>query len=207
MGEIDRRAHWGGVYAAKGASEVSWFEHTPGVSLALIEQAGTRREHPVIDVGGGASHLVDALLERGFSDISVLDISGEALAKSRARLGEGAGRVRWIEADIVAWQPGQQYRLWHDRAVFHFLTDARDRRAYVQALLAALPVGGQAIIATFAPDGPERCSGLPVVRYDAAALGRALGDSLELQETRPHLHRTPWGSTQSFQFSRFRRAR
>ena len=202
-----RRAHWEEVYATKAEDEVSWFQEHPAMSLDLIRAAGVGPDAAVIDVGGGASRLVDALLDEGFHAVTVLDLSEKALAASRVRLGpQRASRVTWIAADATTWQPkAAAYDLWHDRAAFHFLTDAPGRAAYVERLAKALRPGGHAVIATFAADGPERCSGLPVVRYDAASLAAALGDRFERVETRPHEHHTPMGRIQRFQFSRFRK--
>jgi len=203
--EPSRQQHWTDVYSRKGETEVSWFQPHPQVSLDLVARSAVGRDAALIDIGGGASRLADALLAAGYSDVSVLDIAEPALRQARQRLGTQADRVRWIVADITQWQPGRQYALWHDRAVFHFLTDAADRAAYRSALMAALPSGGQAIIASFAPDGPERCSGLPVQRYSPDTLQGELGPDFLLQETQSELHRTPGGAVQSFQFSRFRR--
>jgi len=205
MSGANRSEHWEGVYRTKGEREVSWFQETPSVSLELIRSAGATRQSPIVDIGGGASRLVDALVGGGYEAVTVLDLSESALAAAQARLGQAAAGVTWIVADVVGWRPRQRYEIWHDRAAFHFLTDAADRAAYVACLRAALQPGGQAIIATFALDGPERCSGLPVVRYDATSLGAVLGDAFSLVETRRHDHHTPMGSTQRFQFSVFRR--
>ena len=202
---MNRQSHWQGVYTTKRAEEVSWFQETPAVSLDLMRAAGVTRDSSIIDVGGGASRLVDTLLDAGYRALSVLDVSAAALATCRARLGVAATTVTWIEADVTTWQPRQTYDLWHDRAAFHFLTAAADRAAYVTCLKAALKPGGHAIMATFAPDGPERCSGLPVVRYDGSSLAAVLGDGFELLQTVRHAHATPMGSVQKFQFSLFRR--
>jgi SAM-dependent methyltransferase len=198
-------SHWEGVHSTRGEAEVSWFQASPEPSLRLIERAGIGPEASVIDVGGGASRLVDALLERGFGAIAVLDLSAAALARSRARLGDRAAAVDWIVADATTWTPTARYDLWHDRAAFHFLTEEPQRAAYVERLRSALRPGGHAIIATFALDGPERCSGLPIVRYDGESLARALGPGFERLETVADLHRTPSGGEQRFQFSLFRR--
>jgi SAM-dependent methyltransferase len=171
----------------------------------LLAQVGATPASEIIDIGGGASRLVDHLIDRGFQDVTVLDLSEAALEAAKARLGGRAARVHWIVADVTAWEPPKAYDVWHDRAAFHFLTEERDRAAYVARLERALKVGGHAIMATFALDGPERCSGLPVVRYDPASLGRTLGRAFQLVDTRRHAHATPWGSDQSFQFSVFRR--
>jgi len=206
MSDLNRGAHWENVYRTKGEREVSWFQETPDVSLALIAAAGAAHDSAIIDIGGGASRLVDALLDAGYTDVTVLDVSDAALVAAKARLGGAAARATWIVSDVTAWKPPRRYDLWHDRAAFHFFTDAADRAAYVACLTQALRPGGHAIIATFAPDGPQRCSGLPVVRYDGASLGQTLGSSFTLVEARRHDHPTPMGSTQRFQFSLFRRA-
>ena len=182
---------------------MSWFQPRPETSLALIHGAGIAKTDALIDVGGGASRLVDALLAEGFSDVTVLDIAAGALAKSRARLGKDADRARWVAADITRWQPERKYRLWHDRAVFHFLTEPDDRAAYKRALEAALAPGGTAIIASFALDGPERCSGLSVRRYAPESLAMELGPAFTLTTHRHEAHTTPAGKLQQFQYSVF----
>jgi SAM-dependent methyltransferase len=205
MTDPSRGAHWENVYRTKGEREVSWFQESPEVSLALIAAAGAAHNSAIIDIGGGTSRLVDALLGEGYADVTILDVSDAALEAAKARLGSAAAHATWIVSDVTAWKPPRRYDLWHDRAAFHFLTDAADRAAYVACLSQALRAGGHAIIATFALDGPERCSGLRAVRYDAASLGQALGSGFDLIETRRHDHATPMGSTQRFQFSLFRR--
>lgn len=200
--------HWDDVYGARSEDALTWFEVTPAVSLDLV------REHlqpgePFIDIGAGASRLVDALLEEGFGPLTVLDLSAAALAVSRQRLGPKADDVAWIEADITVWQPERDYAVWHDSAVFHFLTGAEDCAGYARALSDALRPGGIAIIATFADDGPEMCSGLPVVRYSPEALAQELDRLLpglfEMLDARRHMHVTPKGNRQSFQYSVFRK--
>ena len=203
----DRSSHWDSVYATKGEAEVSWFQDSPTISLDLIRAAAPDHGAAVIDVGGGASRLVDALLQDGYRDVSVLDLSANALDATRKRIGAAAATVDWIVADATTWQPAKTYDVWHDRAAFHFLTDAGDRAAYVERLRSAVAPGGQIIIATFAPDGPEKCSGLPVQRHDSASLLAELGPEFTLVETRRETHHTPWDSTQAFQFSRFQRRR
>jgi trans-aconitate methyltransferase len=203
----DRSSHWDSVYATKGEAEVSWFQDSPTISLDLIRAAAPDHGAAVIDVGGGASRLVDALLKHGYRDVSVLDLSANALDAARKRIGAAAATVDWIVADATTWQPAKTYDVWHDRAAFHFLTDAGDRAAYVERLRSAIAPGGQIIIATFAPDGPEKCSGLPVQRHDSASLLAELGPEFALIETRRETHHTPWDSTQAFQFSRFQRRR
>ena len=206
MDDSSRQHHWEKVYTTKGEAEVSWFQETPAPSLELIELVGATQNSAVIDIGGGASRLVDSLVSRGYEDVTVLDVSAAALASARSRIGDKANRVTWITADVTIWQPSRSYDVWHDRAAFHFLTEPNDQAAYIARLRRALRVGGHAIIVTFAPDGPERCSGLMVSRYDANTLAAKLGQGFELIDTRRHDHTTPWGSVQKFQFSTFRRA-
>jgi trans-aconitate methyltransferase len=206
MNDVSRQEHWENVYTTKGESEVSWFQENPTPSLELIALTGVTPRSAVVDIGGGASRLVDALVEMGFQAVTVLDLSKVALSAAKARLGSRADQVEWVVADVTTWEPQQVYDLWHDRATFHFLIEEHDRTAYVARLTKAVKPGGHAIIATFAPDGPERCSGLPVMRYDAESLSQALGAAFELVEARRHKHTTPSGSEQRFQFSLFRRA-
>ena len=206
MNAENRQSHWEKVYNSKGENEVSWFEETPALSLELIAQTGATTASPIIDIGGGASRLVDVLLERSFRGLAVLDTSEAALATAKKRLGERASLVRWIVADVTTWRPeAAAYDVWHDRATFHFLVDEGDRAAYVERMTEAVKLGGRAIIATFALDGPERCSGLPVARYDARTLGDTIGGAFDLVGTRRQVHTTPWASEQQFQFSLFRR--
>jgi SAM-dependent methyltransferase len=205
MSEFARQAHWQQVYTEKGENQVSWFQERPTVSLELIEGARTKRSSAIIDIGGGASRLMDALVEKGFRDLTVLDLSESAVSIAKTRLGDRAAIVKWIVADVTRWEPSNAYDLWHDRAAFHFLTEVSDRMAYVERMTKALRAGGHAIIGTFALDGPERCSGLPVVRYDPAQLSAELGPSFALVGMRRDDHQTPWGSIQNFQFSIFKR--
>ncbi len=204
-----RQAHWEGVYTSRDETSVSWFQDNPEHSLELIERAcaanGKGRESDIVDIGGGASRLADRLLERGFVRVTMLDLSQAALDLASLRIGRRASEVQWITADVTEWNPSQCFDIWHDRAAFHFLVDAADRAAYVTRMTEALRVGGHAIIATFAPDGPDQCSGLPVNRYDGEGLARELGDSFTLVESRRHDHTTPKNATQRFQFSLFRR--
>ncbi|MBL8570923.1 MAG: class I SAM-dependent methyltransferase [Phreatobacter sp.] len=197
--------HWETVYATKAETEVSWFQDCPTPSLAMIATAGATSASAIVDIGGGESRLVDALVADGHRDVTVLDLSGTALQVARHRMGAAAVGVEWIVADVTAWRPARRYDVWHDRAAFHFLIEEAERAAYVAALDAALPPGGHAIIATFALDGPERCSGLPVARHDGESLARVLGAGFRRIDTRPHSHVTPWGTAQSFQFSLFRK--
>ena len=205
MSGVSRKSHWENVYATKGEKEVSWFQEDPAPSLELIALAGLSEGASIIDIGGGASRLVDILVERNLGPITVLDLSAAALDAARKRLGSRAAEVQWVAADITTWEPTQTYDLWHDRAAFHFLTDPADRSAYVERLKKAVKRGGYVVIGTFALDGPEKCSGLPIVRYDAASLSEILGTDFKLIDARRHDHATPWGAVQKFQFSTFRR--
>lgn len=204
MNTLERQSHWQTVYQTKGERHVSWFEEIPAISLDLIHATGLKAGASVVDIGGGASRLADCLLDEGFA-VTVLDISEKALATSRDRLGQGADRISWVIADATAWRPDKSYDIWHDRAAFHFLTTPGDREAYAATVRNTVRPGGHVIIGTFAPDGPERCSGLVVVRHDAASIGQLLGPVFGLIESRRHEHRTPSGATQRFQFSRFHR--
>lgn len=202
----ERARHWQDVYSAREEGALSWFEARPQVSLDLIVRYLPPGEGAtVIDVGGGTSRLVDALLKRGYGPVAVLDIAPTALAVAQDRLGADAASVTWIAADISGWEPQGQWALWHDRAVFHFLTEERDRAAYVAAMSAALRPGGHAIIATFAENGPETCSGLPVCRYSADALFATVEltapGAFRLVEARRHMHVTPSGKQQHFQIT------
>jgi SAM-dependent methyltransferase len=203
--DTERQAHWEKVYADKSPLEVSWYQKAPTLSLQLVRSSGVSRDEWLIDVGGGASQLVDSLLDDGYRHVAVLDIALTALEFAKSRLGEKAHVVEWLQADITEFQPMHGYTLWHDRAVFHFLTAAADRRRYVEVLRRAVPVGGQVIIGTFALGGPERCSGLDIVQYDAAKLGKELGAGFELQEQADEVHTTPAGKEQKFSFFRFLR--
>jgi 2-polyprenyl-3-methyl-5-hydroxy-6-metoxy-1,4-benzoquinol methylase len=205
MNDSGRHAHWENVYTTKDEHSVSWFQERPDISLDLIHSTGVKPDAAIIDIGGGASRLADALLPEGFTDITILDLSEKALAISQARLGGAGASIDWIAADVTAWEPQRRYDVWHDRAALHFLTDPTDRAAYVERLRRAVKAKGHIIIATFAPDGPERCSGLPIVRHDAASIGALLGSSFKLIEERRHDHQTPGGNIQRFQFSRFQR--
>jgi 2-polyprenyl-3-methyl-5-hydroxy-6-metoxy-1,4-benzoquinol methylase len=205
MTRSDRRAHWENVYQTRGEQEVSWFQDSPQPSLDLIARYATNKHAAIVDIGGGTSRLVDALLEQGFDSVSVLDLSQAALDAAQRRLGTHAANVQWIAADVTVWQPSQRFDVWHDRAALHFLTEDRDRDAYLTRLHADVAPGGHAIIGTFASDGPERCSGLPVQRYDPADLAKVVGPAFELIDQHRHRHVTPRSVVQSFQFSVLRR--
>ncbi len=200
----ERVSHWEGVYREKDDSQLSWHQDDPSISLELCDMAGVHSGSSVIDIGGGTSRFAARLIEKGLRDVSVLDLSEAALDRSRRHLKPASDQIKWIAADVTTWTPSRSYDLWHDRAVFHFLINADDRAAYIDRLRRCLRPGGHAIIATFALDGPEKCSGLPVVRYDPQGLSEVLGDAFSLVAERRHMHPTPWGSAQSFQFSLLR---
>jgi hypothetical protein len=201
-----RREHWNQVYGSKPADTVSWFQAEPTTSIELIGLTGLGAESPVIDVGGGASVLVDRLIDKGFDGVTVLDISGAALDVARRRLGHRAASVTWLDHDVTTWEPAQgAYAIWHDRAVFHFLIDDGDKHAYLKALGRGLRVGGYLIIAAFSETGPEKCSGLTVQRYSAVTLKATLGPSYDLIEERCPTHFTPAGGSQDFIFCLFRK--
>ena len=203
--ESDRHAHWESVYGSKAPDQVSWFQARPDVSLDLINKLDLGVEASILDVGGGASTLVDYLLAEGRTSLAVLDLSEAALAHARTRLRDKSGRVSWIAADVTSWMPEAAVDVWHDRAVLHFLTDQSDREGYARALHSALKPGGWAIIAGFAPGGPQKCSGLDIVQHDADSLQALLGEEFALTRTRDDVHRTPWGAEQSFRYHCFRR--
>jgi SAM-dependent methyltransferase len=199
---MNRQEYWNRIYQTKGPQNVSWYQRCPDLSLALIAAAGISKDAGIIDVGGGASTLVDFLLDAGYSHLAVLDLSPVALACSRNRLGSRAAAVEWFEADVTSFTPPRRFGLWHDRAVLHFLTAADDRRRYVATLRRTVQPGGAVIIATFAPDGPPQCSGLDVVRYDEESILAELGTEFQLRETRRETHITPWQSEQRFIYFR-----
>ena len=197
--------HWNTVYTTKSPDDVSWHQVRPAMSLDLIKRSGVAKDAGVIDVGGGASTLVDHLLTAGFSRLAVLDISPAALEHTKARLGDAAAQVEWIVADVTEFAPSRRFALWHDRAVFHFLTQPEDRRQYVETLRRSVAPGGHVIVAAFALDGPEKCSGLEVRRYDARGVSAELGAEFELLEEAAEMHRTPWHTEQAFGYCLFLR--
>ncbi len=201
-----KKEHWEKVYSSKAPEAVGWFQERAQLSLDLIKATGLGTDAAIIDVGGGASRLVDDLVARGYVDLTVLDLSAAALSAARQRLGEQQNKVRWIEADITEVElPAQHYDIWHDRAVFHFLTAAEQRAAYVRAVLRSVKPGGYVIVATFAEDGPEQCSGLPVVRYRPDELHNEFGEAFTLLRHQKEVHRTPFGTEQQFVYCCLRR--
>jgi SAM-dependent methyltransferase len=202
---MSAKAHWEKIYQSLLPTEVSWYQERPDLSLRLLNTVRIKPQDPILDVGGGTSVLVDYLLDAGFSQLSVLDLSAAALQQTKTRLGDNkASQVQWIEADVTRFQPQQRYKFWHDRAVFHFLTEARDRANYVQVLKVALLPESYVMIATFATDGPQKCSGLEVVRYDAPKIRAELGEEFELLEIQHESHVTPKQAEQKFTYFLFK---
>lgn len=196
---MEPKNHWEKVYNTKSATEVSWFQEHAQLSLRLIRDANTPISASIIDVGGGASNLVDDLLATGYQKVTVLDLSEAALNTAKARLGASAGHVLWMEANILETElPSNAFDVWHDRAVFHFLTTEAERQAYVRQVLHAVKPGGMVIVATFAEDGPTQCSGLPVMRYSAEELHSEFGQPFQLLGHEKESHHTPGGSEQKF---------
>ena len=190
--------HWDGVYGSRAIDQVSWFQAEPTMSLELVAAADPSPDAAIIDVGAGASGLVDELLAHGCHNLTVLDVSEAALEAARRRLGPRADEVAWITADLLAWRPTHRYDVWHDRALFHFLVTAEQRSSYLATMRSAVVPGGAVIIATFADDGPETCSGLATARYSPADLVTAVGPQFELENSRREEHLTPAGVLQPF---------
>lgn len=196
---MDSKQHWEQVYSSKASNAVSWFQQHADQSLRLIHNTGLGKNAAIVDVGGGASVLVDELVAEGYSDLTVLDLSAAALAVAKQRLGKQADTVHWMEGDITRAEfPLHRFDIWHDRAVFHFLTAPEDRQAYVERVMRAVRPGGHVIIATFAEDGPEKCSGLPVMRYKPESLHAEFGDAFLLVQHEKEAHQTPVGAIQQF---------
>jgi len=196
---MDHKQHWEQVYSTKSSDAVSWFQEQADHSLRLIHNTGLGKDAAIIDVGGGASTLVDGLVAEGYADLTVLDLSASALAVAKQRLGAHAATVHWLEGDITRLElPLNRFDIWHDRAVFHFLNTQEERTAYVQAVLRSVRPGGHVIVATFAEDGPLQCSGLPVVRYRPETLHAEFGEAFLLVEHEKEVHHTPSGAVQQF---------
>ena len=202
---LNRKKHWENVYGQKKPVEVSWYQVEPAVSLGFITLIEIDSAAKIIDVGGGASVFVDKLLNQGFQNLTVLDISSKAIHHAQERLGRRAENVSWIEADVTEFESSIQYDFWHDRAVFHFLTDAEDRTKYVRRLKESIKPGGHVVIAAFAIDGPPKCSGLDVERYSPEKMKNELGDSFELVNSVTELHITPWNKQQKFIYCYFKK--
>ncbi len=202
---MSKKDHWDTIYGQKAEVDLSWHQDDPTVSLDLMLEAGLTSKSSVIDIGAGTSRVVDRLLELELCDISVLDLSECAIASAQGRQGDSGPKVNWIVADVTTWETSRVFDIWHDRAVFHFLVDPMEQISYVERLYNCLDLGGHAVIATFALDGPKKCSGLDVMRYSPDSLSEVLGSRFTLVTHRFHLHRTPWGRAQSFQYSLFRK--
>lgn len=206
MVATSRKEHWDRIYTDLSPDEVSWYQKEPALSLEMIHRTGLGKDGLIIDIGGGASVLVDRLVDEGYRNIAVLDLSAKALACARQRLGKREDQVEWIEADVTGVVLSRVYDLWHDRAVFHFLTEADDRKKYLETMRRSVRPGGHVIIATFAVGGPTKCSGLDIVQYDAPKLSGELGPEFTLIEQKAELHTTPIGKEQQFWYFRLRRA-
>lgn len=204
---IIRKDHWENVYQTKKPDEVSWYQLNPDVSLDLIASTEITPDQKIIDVGGGTSVLVDKLLEKGFQSISVLDISSKAVQHAKERLAGQAEKVNWVEADVTKVELPHPYDLWHDRAVFHFLTDPADRKKYVEVMEKSVKPGGHVIIATFALEGPSKCSGLDVERYDPEKLSKEIGNSFHFIKSVEETHKTPWQAEQKFVYCVFKKVK
>jgi len=198
---VDPKQHWEKVYRTKRPTEVSWYRPHLEVSLQLIEEAASNRDAQIVDVGAGESTLVDDLLAIGYRNLYALDFSATALDVAKARLGANAGKINWLCGDVLTFSfTPHQFDVWHDRAVFHFLTDANDRAAYVRQVAHSVKPGGHVIVAAFGPEGPTKCSGLEVVRYEPEALHGEFGTGFRLVKHHTELHQTPLGSTQQFTY-------
>jgi len=201
----DRKKHWNRVYENNLPSEVGWYQDYPKMSLKLIAITEVGADGSIIDIGGGTSKLSGILLDQGYKRLTVLDISGKSIEKTKMQLAENSSRITWIEADVTKYDFKEKYDVWHDRAVFHFLTDVEDRKGYINSLNQALTLNGHLIIGTFGLDAPPKCSGLPVVRYDPETLHHELGNNFDLAETFFEDHMTPTGVRQKFVFCRFKK--
>lgn len=202
---MNRRDHWENVYAGRQSHELSWYQSDPTLSLELVQATQVGNDARLLDVGGGTSLLIDRLIERGYTRLGVLDISGTALRASQDRLGDAARTVEWLESDVLSFQPSHPWDLWHDRAVFHFLVDPADRRRYGESLCRSVPEGGHLIIATFGPDGPPQCSGLDTLRCSGDDIAAEIGPGVRLIEERLEDHTTPSGLIQQFVYARLLR--
>jgi SAM-dependent methyltransferase len=196
--------HWEALYSSTAPKNLSWYEREPTYSLRLIERTGPAPSTAIIDIGAGTSMLVDRLLDHGYNSVTLLDISVRALAEVSRRLGERAGGVLFIRHDVLTWQPDRRYDIWHDRAVFHFLTEATDQGRYVELVADTVCTGGWLLLATFAPDGPTRCSGLPVSRYSADQIAKTFSPAFGFIESLREEHLTPEGAVQPFTWVRLR---
>lgn len=202
---MDPKSHWENIYQENNPDEVSWFQPRLAISLDLIKSVETRKDGPIIDIGGGASTLIESLLSDGYINLSVLDISGFALSRMKEKLKEKAAEIEWFETSILTFSPSKKFDLWHDRAVFHFLVNSNDRKKYLENLKSHLNRNGHFIVATFSLDGPLQCSGLDVVRYDETSMKKEVGKDFELIKICNEVHKTPWDSEQKFVYFLFRK--
>lgn len=205
MENFDRKKHWENIYQTKELTEVSWFQPTPEESLNLIQKTAILKDAKIIDVGGGDSFLVDNLLDLGYQDITVLDISKSAIERAKNRLGERAKLVKWIEADVTDFNHSEKYDCWHDRAAFHFLTDKKEILQYVETVNDYINKNGNLIIGTFSDKGPEKCSGIPIKQYTENSLEKQFSNTFQKIDCNTIDHQTPFGTTQNFIFCRFKR--
>lgn len=206
MKTLDRKAHWENIYQTKALEEVGWYQPKPHTSLDLLAQLDLAPTAKIIDIGGGDSFLVDHLLDLGYENISVLDISAAALERAQKRLGERAKKVTWIQSDVASFEPKEQYDCWHDRAAFHFLTNEEDAAHYVQAAKQGVRSGGALVLGTFSEQGPKKCSGIAIKQYNEQSLSDALGDAFKKIGCQKVDHQTPSGSLQNFIFCRFKKS-
>jgi len=205
MESQSRREHWEHFYQTHPEQNLSWFELVPALSLEMIRKCARSKSDSIVDIGGGNSRLVDSLLAEGYTSVTVLDVSSSALSVTRDRLGDRAAQVQWIESDVLAWNCSSSFDIWHDRAAYHFLTEAGDRASYAALAASGVKAGGSLIVATFGLEGPRSCSGLPVYRASAEMIAADFAAAFELVESLPHEHQTPSGNIQRFQVSRLRR--
>jgi SAM-dependent methyltransferase len=202
---VNVESHWENVFTSKAPTAVSWYRAHLEISLRLIERYAHEKSASIIDVGAGESTLVDDLLVKGYQALTVLDVSRTAIEATKGRLGAAAERVRWLVGDITEIAlPPSAFDLWHDRALFHFLVDRSHREAYVRSVLNSVKRGGHVIVSTFGPEGPTKCSGLEIARYDATSLHEEFGSRFQLEESSEEWHHTPWGATQQFVYCCFR---
>ena len=202
---MPQKQHWEKVFETKADSEKSWFQPFPETSVQFIKDLNIPKDAAIIDVGGGDSYLADVLLQEGYKDITVLDISAKALQNARKRLGKKANRIKWVESDVLNFHPEKKYDCWHDRAVFHFVTDKKDITAYKKQIAGSVKDEGKLIVGTFSEKGPEKCSGLPVHRYSQQQLTNALSQNFKKIKCIEEIHQTPFNTSQSFTFCSFQK--
>ncbi len=205
MENFNRKAHWENIYTTKELTDVSWYQPVPETSLHFLEQSGLPKTAKIIDVGGGDSYFVDHLIKLGYTDLTVLDISENALERAKVRLGKNAAQVKWIVSDATAFVPEESYDFWHDRAVFHFLTEEKDIAAYQDVLTKGIKANGTLVLGTFSEDGPTKCSGIPIKQYSEKSMVERFTTGFEKITCLQVDHPTPFGTTQNFVFCSFRK--